>query len=200
MLDAMLTQIADRFTADMPPGPAKFTGKELVAVFKQGIGSGFAFGVNRRAGEPKPFSIGIVLRKGAAGEARAPIARMIDALNRPGTQAMPVTKAGDRKVIVVGNGPQPGFAWWSEGEDLVLNFMPQAGPDAMINVLDGHAPNATEAAVRRDLIKTVDGFEPVFLAYFDMAALPTLPPRRHPWASIGSSGSITAGASRMRRS
>lgn len=75
-----------------------------------------------------------------------------------------------------------GFSWWSEGDDLAFSIVMPKGADAMIDALDGRRPNALENPGRRELAGRVDGFEPIGLGYFDMAALPQLPPQA---ASLG---------------
>lgn len=182
MLDALVTQGADAILSSSPPSEKKPTGAEVIGVAKHLVRSGFAFGINRRAGEPKPFSIGLVIRGGAKGAARGPLSRLIDAANGPGVKAEPVTKPGDRRVIVVADRGGSGFAWWTEKDDLAMSLMTPKNVDVMIDALDGRVPNATTNRARADLAKVSDGFEPVGLAFFDMAALPVLPPQA---ASLG---------------
>jgi hypothetical protein len=184
MFEDLVTQLAERALASGPGGDdrRRMTGPELVALVKNAFRSGFAFGINRRAGEPKPYCIGLVLRGAAKGEIRGPIARLIDAGNAPNTKSEAVSKPGDRKVIVVADPKGAGFAWWSEGEDLAFSLVDPKGADAMIDALDGRTPDATKHPLRAELAKRAEGFEPVGLAYFDMAALPELPPQA---ASLG---------------
>ena len=71
------------------------------------------------------------------------------------------------------------MAWWTEGDDLVVSLVSPSGVDAIVAVLDGREPNAVDHPNRLALTKSADapGFEPVGLAFFDMAALPSLPPQ-----------------------
>lgn len=177
MLESMGVQLLDRMLAASPPHEKKPTGEEMVAVATHLIHSGFAFGINRRAGEPKPYSIGVVIRGGAAGPARPLFARLIDSASGPNAKPEPVTKPGDRRVISVAAPNGAGFAWWTEQDDLAMSLVKPSNVDAMIDALDGRVPNATENPIRAGLAKIADGFEPVGLAYFDMAALPFLPPQ-----------------------
>ncbi len=69
------------------------------------------------------------------------------------------------------------LAWWAEGDDLVVSLVSPTGVDAIIAALDGREPNAVDHPTRTALKRGDDapGFEPVGLAFFDMAALPPLP-------------------------
>ncbi len=182
LLEATLTELLEKLLDSVPPDEKKPTTAEITAVVDHLMRSGFAFGINRKAGEAKPYLVGLVLRGAAKGEARAPIARLIDAANFAPMKAESATKPGDRKVIVVSDPSGSGFSWWSEGDDLAFSIVMPKGADAMIDALDGRRPNALENPGRRELAGRVDGFEPIGLGYFDMAALPQLPPQA---ASLG---------------
>ena len=116
----------------------------------------------------------------------------------PGAGSRVVDKPGGRKVTVVGDARSQGSAWWLEGDDLVLSLGSPEGVDLMIECLDGVRPDATRNPVRASLVAAEAGFTPVGLAFLDRAALPPCRHRRSPWASTGSSGSNSAGASRAR--
>ena len=179
MLEDLVRQVAERALASGPGGDDKrrLTGAELLTQVEHAFRAGFAFGINRRTGEPKPYCVGLVLRCAARGEVRGPIARLIDAEQTPLARAEAVAKPGGRKVIVVRDQRGRGFAWWSEGEDLAFSLVAPDGADAMIDALDGRAPDATGHPLRAELAQAEEGFQPVGLAYFDMAALPELPPQ-----------------------
>jgi prepilin-type processing-associated H-X9-DG protein len=180
MLKELAAQLADRALASSDGKTLK--GSELVLLVEHAFRSGFALGVNRPAGQPKPSSIGLVIRAGARGKVREILGRLIDAGNGPNAKIEAVSRPGGRRILVVGNGRNPSFAWWSEGDDLALNFMALPGADAMVEALDGRRPNAVEDPARVALARSEHGFEPVGLAFFDMAALPALPPQA---ASLG---------------
>jgi hypothetical protein len=139
--------------------------------------SGFAFGIVRKPGEPKPSCIGLVLRGAAQGKVWELVGRILDAGKGPGNKTQVVNKPGGRTVIIEGGPPSQGFAWWKEGNDLVLSLVSPEGPDILIETLDGMRPDATDHPIRAALARAEGGFTPLGLAFFEMAALPALPPQ-----------------------
>jgi prepilin-type processing-associated H-X9-DG protein len=180
MLEQIITQVAARA---LPEGAeAKLSGKEFLTLVQHAFRRGFAFGIVRPPGESKPKLVGLVVRGAGKGEVRRIVSRLIDAGNAPNTKAEAVTKAGDRTVIVVADPRGQGFAWWTEGDDLAFSLITPAGADAMIAALNGKTPDARANQTRAALARSEAGFEPVGLGFFDMAALPKLPPQA---ASLG---------------
>jgi prepilin-type processing-associated H-X9-DG protein len=175
MLEDIVTQLADRALSSAP-GP-RLTGNELLTVVEQVARSGFAFGIVRKPGEPKPSCIGLVLRGAAQGKVWELVGRILDAGKGPGNKTQVVNKPGGRTVIIEGGPPSQGFAWWKEGNDLVLSLVSPEGPDILIETLDGVRPDATDHPIRAALARAEDGFTPLGLAFFEMAALPALPPQ-----------------------
>ena len=86
-------------------------------------------------------------------------------------------RPGGRTVHQLGTSPDRSVAWWTEQDDLVVSLISPTGPDAIIDALEGRATNAIAHPNRQALLRSEDagGFEPVGLAFFDMAALPPLP-------------------------
>jgi len=183
MLEALATQLGDRALADAP-GP-KLSGAELVTLTRHALRSGVVFAINKAPGEPKPKCIALVARGVGRGPARPIVGRLIDAAVGADARAEPTAKPGGRRVAVVRPGRGPGWAWWFEGDDLVLILVDPKGADAVIAALDGKASNAVANPTRAALAKTEDGFRPVGLGFFDAAALPALPPKA---AALGVDG------------
>ncbi|MDR3637301.1 MAG: DUF1559 domain-containing protein [Isosphaeraceae bacterium] len=188
MLESVATQVLQRILESDPE--IKFTGKETIALAKHAFRRGFAFGINRKGTREKPTCVGLVLRGAARGEVRALIGRLVAAGNAPATHSESIAKPGGRQVTVVTEqrtprpgqpAPDPqGFAWWAEGDDLVFSLVSPKGADAIISALDKKTPSAIENPTRTALARTEGTFEPVGLAFFDMAALPELPPQAAP--------------------
>ncbi len=194
MLESVVTQLLQRMLESDPN--AKLTGKDTMTLAKHAFRYGFAFGINRKGGLEKPSCVGLVLRNGAKGDARTIVARLIDGASAPATRSESVAKPGGRKVIVVTEsrpvriplrpGQRPaepsGFAWWIEGDDMVLSLVTPKGADAMIAALDNEKTSAVGHPTRVALAKAEGTFQPIGFAYFDMSALPQLPPQA---ASLG---------------
>jgi hypothetical protein len=175
MLEDLVTQLADRALASSPG--ARLSGAELLAIVEHAGRSGFAFGIVRKPTEPRPSCIGLVLRGAARGNVRGPLNKLINEGAGPGARWQVVDKPGGRKVMVVGGARSQGLAWWSEGDDLAISLGTPRGVDVMIETLDTDRPDASGNPTRADLVKAEDGFTPVGVAFFDMAALPALPPQ-----------------------
>ena len=62
--------------------------------------------------------------------------------------------------------------WWIEKGDLVLSNQ----ADAVLAVLDGKEPDASNHPLRTALLKAKDRFQPVALGFLDLTVLPPLPP------------------------
>ncbi len=156
----------------------RINGRELTNLGLHLFRSGFAVGINRAEGQGPPRCFGLVIRGGAKGEIQKIVERIVRAEAPPRANVRHLEKPGGRTVHQLGASPDRAIAWWSEGDDLVVSLVSPTGPDAIIDALEGRAPNAIAHPNRKALLRSEDssGYEPVGLAYFDMAALPTLPP------------------------
>lgn len=175
MLEDIVKQLGDR-ALQSAPGP-RLTGSDLLTVVEHAALSGFAFGIVRKPSEPKPSCIGLVLRGAARGTVWETLGKILDAGKGPGTKTQVVNKPGGRTVIVEGGPRGQGFAWWKEGDDLVVSLASPQGPDIMIETLEGTRPDATDHPTRASLARAEGGFTPLGLAFFEMTALPGLPPQ-----------------------
>jgi prepilin-type processing-associated H-X9-DG protein len=175
MLEDLIAQLLDR-AANAAPGRA-LTGGEWLTMVLDVARSGVAFAIVRAPDEPRPRCIGLVLRNADQGRLRAALRRLLDANGGRGKEAQLVEKPGGRKVTVVENEQSQGFAWWFEGDDLALCLGPLQGVDVMIDCLEGRSPSATSDPTRAALAAAGSGFTPAGLAFFELAALPPLPPQ-----------------------
>ena len=145
-------------------------GDRAVGLVEHVARSGLAFGINRPTGDPnaRPSCVGLVLR----GLGKSWIVEDIRGL-------LPTAEAGDkpggRKVSIFGEKDGTCVAWWVEKEDLAFGILRAEHVDAMIAALDGQEPNAVEHPTRKELLASVDGFEPVGLAFLDTVGLPEMP-------------------------
>jgi len=176
MFDDVLTQLAGRAVSSMPGRP--FTVEEIRTVAGHAARSGFAVGLVRKPGEAKPGCLGVVLRGGARGEVRGVVEKLLQAAKGPDVKSPTIDKPGGRKLVVEGGpSPQPGMAWWREGDDLALSVASPEGADLMIEALDGRKPDATGHPGRVALARPDGGFTPVGLAFMERAAFNDLFPQ-----------------------
>jgi prepilin-type processing-associated H-X9-DG protein len=176
MLEQSAARLIDQLTISVG-SPVPANGRELVALGKHLMLSGFAVGINRAGGEGLPRCLGLVIRGGARDVPRTTFERFLRAGVTPRSRIRPVEKPGGRTVQVLEQTPGRATAWWSEGDDLVVSLVSSSGVDAILGALDGREPSAVDHPTRLALKKGEDasGFDPVGLAFFDMAALPPLP-------------------------
>jgi hypothetical protein len=188
MLEQTLARFLDEVVFSGIGVPAR--GRELVGLGEHLLRSGFAVGINRRGGMGLPRSFGIVVRGGATGQLRVTLDRLLRAGEGPRAKIKQVQQAGGRSVQVLSDSPRTALAWWAEGNDLAISIVSPSGVDAMLAAFDGREPDAVEHPTRVALRKSDDatGFQPVGLAFFDMAALPPLPRE-----------AVTLGLDRVRR-
>ncbi len=172
MLEQTLARFLDETVLSVVGVPAR--GRELVGLGEHLLRSGFALGINRAGGVGLPRCFGIVIRGAAAGQPRAVLDRFLRAGEGPRNPLKRVEKPGGRTIQMLGASPRVALSWWAEGDDLVISVVSPSGADAMLAALDGREPSAVEHPTRLALKKSDDesGFEPVGLAFFDMAALP----------------------------
>jgi hypothetical protein len=150
-------------------------GRDLHKLLFHMLRSGFAVGINRPGGPGSTRSVALVIRGAGAGEIRDIAARLPRSGRGPHALTQHVTKNG-RKIDMLESSSVGMTAWWSEGNDLVVSLVVPSGPDAILAAIDGHEPNAVEHPERLGLARGGDAqFEPVGLAFFEMAALPPLP-------------------------
>ena len=154
------------------------SGKELNHLLRHLAKSGFALGINRAGGVGSPRCFGVVIRGGAKADVRAVADRLLRSSAGPMARVRDIQKPGGRAVHRLSLSPEDMIDWWFEGDDLVVSLVVQNGVDVMIDALDGRVQSASAIPTRQALLHSEDvrRFEPVGLAYFDMAALPPLPP------------------------
>ena len=154
-------------------------GRDLEMLGVHLLRSGFAVGINRAGGAGPPRCFAVVIRAAAKGEPRATLDRILRAGAPPRAPVKQVDRPDGRKLQVLSGPPADHLAWWAEGDDLVVSLVSAGGPDAIIAALESREPNAVEHPNRVALIRGDDaqGFVPVGLSFFDMAALPPSLPR-----------------------
>ncbi len=174
LYEQTIARLVDTLVAGQPKPP--ITGSELAAGAAQARARGFRGGHQPRGGEGPPRCLGIVIRGGAKGPFRAVFDKVLKAAETPNGRVT-VKKARGRTLHAQPTGPDQSFAWWAEGDDLVISLVSPTGPDAMMAALDGDEPSAIDHPARADLKKSADapGFVPVGFAFFEMTALPRLP-------------------------
>jgi Protein of unknown function (DUF1559) len=176
MYEAMLPRVLDAILSKQTD--VSVSGKELTGLLLHLAKSGFAVGINRAGGAGPPRCFGLVFRGGARVDFQKLAEGILRGFAGPRAPVREIKKSGGRTIHELGRTPGGTTAWWSEGDDLVISFVAAKGADVMIEALDGRAPNAIAHPYRLALMQSEDtrGFETVGLAFFDMAALPPLPP------------------------
>jgi prepilin-type processing-associated H-X9-DG protein len=156
---------------------APLNGREAVTLAMHVLRAGFAVGINRAGGSGPPRSFAMVLRAAAKGEPGAIVDRLLRAGASPRGRVEQVNRPDGRIVQVMTDSTPGHLAWWAEGDDLVVSLVSASGPDAIIAALENREPNAVEHPIRAALARgdRGNGFLPVGVGFFDMAALPSLP-------------------------
>ena len=176
---AMLRQGLSRRSSKRPcPTRARRFPRTDVASFApllRGPASAFA-AINRKPDDPSAKPIVHRPRRPGGTAGASLLKKIIAAADLPAEVFTPLVKPGGRKLTLLGGSEGPGVAWWVEKDDLVFSLIKADYADAMIAALDGKEPNAVDHPHRVELAASADGFEPVGLAFLDMAALPKMPP------------------------
>lgn len=151
------------------------TAAEILELVEHALKHGFAFGIVRKPDEPKPSQITLVIRGGAAGVPKLSLGKLLGSLGR-GAGNAPVSAVSGRQIQLIESRGMPPIAWWFEGADLAVSLAGLPGAEVTIATLDGKNLNATRHERRTRLASTDGDFSPIGWAFFDMAALPALPP------------------------
>ena len=162
------------------PG-SKISGPDALALLKHVAKSGFVFAAGGDLKKPKPDYIAFVFRDAYKNKDVRPIAAraVMGLMFAPGAKLQSVMRAGHK----VNSGPNPGggtSTFWvedSKKEDIVVVTPSPESPDSILEALDEKRPSVTDAPSRSDLLKSDDGFVPVFLGFVNPAALGNAPPQ-----------------------
>ncbi len=172
MLESILVQLAGRIqpnAAATLPDPS-----ELWTLAEHAMRHGFAVGIVRNPGQPRPFWGGLVIRGG--GSRGRPATRSRNAWRRPGIpRRSPGRSTRPRAGPSGSKGADPRAAWWQEGDDFALSLYAAEGADIMIETLNGDRFSVTDHPERVALARGAEDFTPIGLAFVDITALPQLP-------------------------
>ena len=177
---SMLEKVSSQLLEGLLPTPLEdfATPKDIAEIVSRTARSGFAFAINRKAGDPsaKPTCVGLVLRGAGRGPLLTTVQKILIGVGLPPGSLTQLDRPGDRKLTLIGPPEGPSLAWWIEKDDLVISILDARHADAMIAALDGKVPNAIDHPSRLELTAKENGFEPIGLAFLDTAALPEMPP------------------------
>ncbi len=168
MVEDLATQGIDQALASAPPGPGeKPKAAEVVRLFKEVAGDGFAFGVLSARGNDATVVV-MAFKDGARNGIKA----QFDKLAASANPKPKVERRGTRTLNIGSNGQDPG-AWWVEGNDLIIASA--SGLDSVLGAIDGKAPSASAHPIRAELARAEAGFEPAMTAFVDLSMIP-MPP------------------------
>jgi hypothetical protein len=182
-LEGELTQLLRQLTAGRPG--LKLEASEMVTMARYVADHGFVYAAVRSSegGEAKDTYGILVLRNAARKDVRGMFARFLGTSH--GDSAVKLVAApGNRSVVqVVPKNDQVvrGGAWWVEKDDLVMLLLgTKTTPfdetlKRVTSVIDGSVPNATTNRAIIELLKPVDGFQPIGILSADLSILPPTP-------------------------
>jgi prepilin-type processing-associated H-X9-DG protein len=178
MLLDLVGQTVDGALERVPEGPVRPTGRLVAGIIERVGRSGFVFAAHGTFG-PKPPRTMFVFRDAGNKEIGPAVRSLLDWTLKSAGGSEVVTREDGRKVAYIkGIEPHPEpYAWWFEGDDLVVISGGEADLDRVVATLGGKIPSAIDLPARVELSKTTaEGFEPVFVSWVDLAALPPTPP------------------------
>ena len=166
-IEDLALQGLTRAMADLPPG--RPSAAEVVALAKHVFRSGFVAAVHHtQAGEANLRGV-LAFRGAGRKEVRPIVDKLLAAGKMSGPGARKATQAG--RELTSPDAPGMPSTWWVEkGEDLVVCFG-GGGADAVLDALDGKAKGAEAQATRVELSKVEKGFQPLLVAFADVAPL-----------------------------
>jgi hypothetical protein len=150
----------------------KVKGEELVSLFEFTMHHGFVVGVNADAKAPRPYRITIVLRNWRSNDIKAVAGRFLGWMMRD-FKPSPVNKGG-RTIVPVTAPSGAKWAWWVEGDDVVLCMAHSDDAEAVIECLDGKRASAVDHPSRTPKAHSEIEFEPLMTAFVDAAGFPEI--------------------------
>ena len=190
MLESVLVQLAGRIRPSSTMTLPEVGEMRILA--EHAIRHGFAVGVVRNHGQPRPFWVGVVIRGGGKGKVREVVEKCLASARNPDEKPQSVGKPKGRTLSIEG-GTEPQAAWWQEGDDIALSLLSPEGADVMIEALDGGRPDATghpeRVALARSPMASPRSAWPSPIS----PPFPNCLPRPSRSVSTGSSRSNTAG-------
>jgi prepilin-type processing-associated H-X9-DG protein len=167
LLEDIAGQVIEMAQQSVPPDK-QIPAAQYLSLLKHAARDGLAVGVSGKA--PGPPRMAIVIRKGNRPDAIKILESVAaEGPEQPGPKPEAMQKNG-RTVHPLGNDA----AWWLEKDDLILAS--KAGLDGIFEVIAGKQPSAASHPHRVALSKPENGFEPAAYGFFDVSALPPLPP------------------------
>jgi hypothetical protein len=174
MLRSLLAQLFDAVDSQARRSPVN--GDEFAAVLEHVADRGMALGVYGPLGDGPPVLVA-VFPGAAGGKVKDPAERIVRSLTADAPTQVLTRQDGRRLTVVRGGGDGQGWAFWSEGDDLVIAAgRSEFGADPVIAALEGKAKSAADDPLLAELARAEGGFEPVLVGWFDGSALPKTPP------------------------
>jgi prepilin-type processing-associated H-X9-DG protein len=174
MFDDLAGQILQQLMG--PERPGRPAASELKAAFDHVAHHGLTVGLCGPFERPdQPLAV-IVLGGAAQPDVRALFDRLLQSTIPQGRASREV-KLGERTVTVAEAGQGPSFAYWTEGQDVVVAIGNADGAKRVVAVLGGDQASAASHPLRAALQKREEGVEPVRVAFVDLGELPDLPPK-----------------------
>ncbi len=170
LLEDLATQYLEVSQQGAPPD-RRARSADVLAAIKLAARQGFALGVWGK--DPDKLGTVYVVRGGDRPEFRALIDLAARANWNPEGLANPPAPEPIQKAGRAIHEIDRDTSWWIEKGDLVLTNQ----PDAVLAVLDGKQPDATDHPLRTAMAKAEDGFQPVAVGFLDLTKLPPLPPQ-----------------------
>jgi hypothetical protein len=168
MLEDLITQLVDQLGAAQPN--RGITGADIVGLIKHFAQNGFLFAVY---GDPtrKDDGHAMLVVRGAARKENRPIAaKLLSGLMGPGAKTQKLAKAG-RSIVEVIPAAGEKSAWWTEKEDLIYLPASSGDVDAVLATIDQQKPSAVDTPRRVELYRPEGPFQPIGVAFIDLAAL-----------------------------
>jgi prepilin-type processing-associated H-X9-DG protein len=167
LLDDIAGQVVEMAQQSVPPNE-RVAHADYLTVLKQGAHRGLAIGVFGKA--PERTRVVLAIRNGNQPE-------FVKLLERATTNQ--ADQVGARPVRVQKNGRAihalgADGAWWAEKDDLILTG--KDGVDSILDVIDSRQSSAANHPLKTKLTRAENGLQPAAYGFFDLGALPPLPP------------------------
>ncbi len=181
MLEEVCGQLLDKAMTFMPNH--RLSGAEIVSLFKGATKSGWVLALHLDPKAPDHMR-GTFVQRGAVSKELKPISSKLMGWMMGTNPKYKIDKKEGRTIVIVSAGStatgpaavlNTGWAWWTENDDLVVNFLLPTGVDAVIAALDGKTAASIDHPVIQELKKPEGTFQPICVAFADAANCPEAP-------------------------
>ncbi len=173
MLEDLASQVLEQGMKSQPE--RKLAGTDVIQLIEHALQHGILFASSVRSsptpGGPTTNDV-IVFRGAAAKESRPLFGKLLGSVMKDDDKTQAVTGPGGRKIITIKTAAGATWAFWTDGDNLIITPGDMKDADIVAELLDGKRPNAIDNPIRTELFQAEGAFQPVGILFADLTMVP----------------------------